>query len=413
MSRAPKFLLIFAALVASAAPLDLSDWKYRKKIPLTPGDGLAIVKLDREIYAAIGNRFGSLRVVRDGEELPYVFDTPSEHELPFVGVIKMFNRSLVPGVGIQFSLRTETWSKHNRVRLGTDLKNFRKNVRIETSHDGRNWSIVRNDGAIFNFSQDGHEFSSTTVEYPVSTQPFLRITIFGWNNISAIKAASLDYEYVRPAAFETLATLNPQVSEDAATKSTIVVLDLGLSGLSARRITLKTSSPQFHRAVGVEESDNGKDWSYLTQDTIARLPGSGFTQESLVLATWGDHRYYRLRIYNRDDKPIQIGPVQVEGLVHQIKFLAATRGSYWLYYASPDERMPEYDLSMVLARQSISEHLWTLDKAEENPSYRPPGAPRKPWSERHPVILYTALGCAVVALGVATFRFASRLRPSS
>jgi hypothetical protein len=413
MTQASKFLLIFAAVGVTAAPMDLSDWKYRKKILLTPGDGLAVVKIDREVYGAIGNRFGSLRVVRDGEELPYVFDTPSEHEQPFVGVIKIFNRSLVPGVGIQFSLRTETWSKHNRVRLGTDLKNFRKNVRIETSHDNRNWAIVRNDGAIFNFSQDDHEFSSTTVEYPVSTQPFLRITVFGWNDINAVKDASLDYEYARPTAFETLATLTPQVSEDAATKSTMVMVDLGLSGLSARRISLQTSSPQFHRAVAIEESDNGKDWSYLTQDTIARLPGPQFTQESLVLGIWGDHRYYRLRIYNRDDKPIQIGPVKVEGLVHQIKFLAATKGTYWLYYGSPQERMPEYDLSMVLARQSISEHLWTLERAEGNPSYRPPGAPRKPWSEQHPVILYTALGGAVVALGVATFRFASRLRPSA
>src|SRR5580704_12085477 len=68
------FLLLFAML-ANAAPLDLSAWKYRKRIPLTSGDGLAVVKLDREVYAANGSRYYKMRVFRDSEEVPFIFGT--------------------------------------------------------------------------------------------------------------------------------------------------------------------------------------------------------------------------------------------------------------------------------------------------------------------------------------------------
>jgi hypothetical protein len=72
-----------------------------------------------------------------------------------------------------------------------------------------------------------------------------------------------------------------------------------------------------------------------------------------------------------------------------------------------------YDLGDVIDRQQLAEHSWTLGPQEANPIYRPPPPPKKPWSEQHPAILYTVLGGAVLALGIATFRFASRLRPNA
>jgi hypothetical protein len=408
-------LLLLVTMLASAAPLDLSMWKYRKRIPVTPGDGLAVVKLDREVYAAIGDRAWELRVLRDQDEVPFVFNTPGQEEDHVVEPTEMFNRVLVPSVGIQFTMHSKGGARYTKINLGTDQKNFRKRVRIETSADGKRWAIARDNGAIFNFSQDGHEFSSTTVEFPASRQPYFRVTVFGWLDMDSVKDATLDWDFT-PATpkYEVLATLNPQIDEDTATKSTVVTVDMGLSGLPTRRFVLESQSPQFHRAVGIETSDDGKGWSYSTQGTIRRLPGPEFTDESLDVPAPSHQRYIRFRIYNRDDKPIQIGRVQAEGLVHRIKFLAATQGSYWLYYGNPGvSRMPEYDLELVLARQTFREITWTLGPAQNNPAYRPPAAPKKPWSEQHPAILYTVLGVAVLGLGGATLRFMARLRTSS
>ncbi len=104
---------------------------------------------------------------------------------------QMFDQSIVPNVGLEFTVQSRHGGAHNKVVIFTDLKNFRNRVRIETSQDGVRWSVARNDGAIFNFSQDGREFSSTSVEYPVSRRPFLRATIFGWTKNGSVTGRPL------------------------------------------------------------------------------------------------------------------------------------------------------------------------------------------------------------------------------
>jgi hypothetical protein len=410
MNRASKFLLLFA-VIASAAPLDLSAWKYRKRIPLTPGDGLSVVKLDREVYIGSSGAITDLRVIRDGAEVPFILTTREAQAAPESGPERLLDESVVPDAGLQFMIHLRKPGEHNSVLLQTDEKNFRRRVRIETSQDGVRWAIARDDGAIFNFSQDGREFSSTVVEYPVSTKPFIRVTIFGWTKKGSVTAAMVERSTGQPALYEVFSTLAPKVWEDSETKSTVATVDQGVSGLPVSRIRLETSSPQFQRAVTIETSDDGQQWQFLSQDVIARLPGADFKEESLEMRASGARRYLRLRIYNRDDQPLQIGRLTLEGLVSEIKLLAPADGPYWLYYGNAAAtRLPEYDLSAVLARKSFREVAATLNAAEANPAYHAPAPPRKPWSEEHPAILYTVLGGAVLALGIATLRFMARLR---
>jgi hypothetical protein len=142
------------------------------------------------------------------------------------------------------------------------------------------------------------------------------------------------------------------------------------------------------------------------------LPGADATEEQLTIPVQTTHRYLRLRIYNRDDKPIQTGTVQLEGITRFIKFLAASPGQYWIYYGNANAAAPVYDLPVVLSRrEKLTESSWTAGAQQANPAYKPPPEPKKPWSEQHPAILYTVLGVAVVGLAIATLRFASRLRP--
>lgn len=409
----PTLLLIFAML-ASAAPLDLSAWKYRKRIPLTPGDGLAVVKLDREVYLGAAFDLSDIRVVRDGQEVPYVREALGAADDHVVTPEKLVDLSVVEGPGVQFTMHVPRLP-HNRILLRTSEQNFRKRVRIEASADNQHWSILRSDGAIFDFTQDGRQFSSLAVDFPVSTKPYLRVTVLGWDKTASVEGSFLDYEVRRPAVRETLATAIPQIVENAKEQSTLATLDLGVEGLPVDRIVLEISSPQFQRAVSVEVSRNAKDWSYLSQGVIARMPGNGFTEEWLGISIpRTNRRYLRLHIYNRDDQAVQIDRVHFEGLIQRITFLAPAAGNYWLYYGNGNVHQPAYDLPVLLSRRENTVSLsWTIGPAELNPDYRPPPPPKKPWSEQHPAILYTVLGGAVLALGIATFRFAARLRPSS
>ena len=397
-------------MIASAAPLDLSAWKYRKKIPLTAGDGLAVVKLDREVYMGADSGLSDLRVVRDGSEVPFELGSLKQGGDDVTRSEKLLDMSVVDGSNLQFTVHVP-FTQKDRIQLDVTEQNFRQRVSIEGSNDNVHWAMLRADGAIFDFTKDGRQFSSLDVRFPLSTKPFLRITVFGWKKISAVTGASVDRELRWPELRETLATIAPRVAEDSETKATVATVDLGVAGLPIDRIVLSVKSAQFQRAASVEDSANGRDWSNLAQGVIARLPGTDFTEESLALTVPETHRrYIRVRIFNRDDQPLQLGPIQFEGLIRHIKFLAPLPGSYWLYYGENDVRSPQYDLPALLARTAYAEKNWTLGSAEPNPAYHPPPTPKKPWSEQHPAILYTVLGGAVLALGVATLRFAMRLR---
>ena len=412
MIRAPKFLLIFA-MIASAASLDLSAWKYRKRIALTLGDGFAVVKLDREIFIGARNTLADVRIVRDGEEIPSVihYDAVGNLTLPS---LKIVDKGIVEGKGVQFTLIAS--GAHDRVFIATKKHNFWQTVVIEASQDNKHWATLRSDGLIFDASQDGRAFRVMDVPYPVSTRRFLRVTVLGWMDLDAVESAGLDL--ASPLALdvmEMLSSITPVVTEDAATQSTLLTVDQGVSGLPIDQLHITSTTPAFHRAVTVEVSDDGKLWSSPAHGLfVRRVHNSGFSEESLTVPLFLDSgsRYQRVRVYNRDDQPLQFGPVQCEGRVRLIKFRAPASGNYWLYYGNPGAvTQPVYDLGKTLSwQEQLAKTAVPLGPAELNPAYRPPLPPRKPWSEQHPAILYTVLGGAVLALGIATFRFAVRLR---
>lgn len=398
-------------MLASAAPLDLSAWKYRKKIRLTPGDGLAVVKLDREVYMGAAPGLSDIRVIRDGAEVPSEVGTLQQRgDDDIRRPEKILDLSVVGGSNLQFTVHVPFGQK-DRIRLYVREQNFRQRVSVEGSTDNVHWAMLRSDGAIFDFTKDGRQFSSLEVAFPVSTKPFLRVTIFGWNKVASVAEAYVDHELRWPETREILATIAPIVAEDSETKTTVATMDLGVAGLPIDRILLTVESPQFQRAASVEGSSNGKDWLNLAEGVIARLPGADFSEESLALAVPETRlQHLRVRIYNRDDQPLRMGTMQLQGLVRHARFLASMAGNYWLYYGDNGVAAPQYDLPAVLARRKNTEVNWILGPAEANPAYHPPPEPKKPWSEQHPAILYTVLGAAVLALGIATLRFMARLR---
>ena len=412
-------MILLFAMLASSAPLDLSAWKYRKRIPLTPGDGLAVVKLDREVYFHARESLADVRVIHEGDEVPWVMHFPmtervNERHAPPI----LTDKGVVEGRGVQFTLTAS--GPHDRVSVGTDKRNFRQTVMVEASQNGEQWAVLRSDSSIFDFSQDGRVMSSLEVPYPTSTRRFLRVTVLGWMEVAAVTGASLGLgsghvEY----KLEPLSTIIPTVTEDSATQSTVLTLDQGAAGLPIDRLELTSTTPMFHRGVFLELSDDGQHWFGGRNGFIRRVHNDDFSEESMSVQVYeqvySGSRYQRIRIYNGDDKPLQIGPIQSMGRPRLVKFRAPEKGEYWLYYGNPSAvKQPRYDMFETLSStEKLMQTAILAGPGELNPTYHPPPPPKKPWSEQHPGILYTVLGGAVLALGVATFRFASRLRPNA
>lgn len=401
MTKPALSLLLFPLLLR--ADFTAARWQFRRSLPVERPQPVCAVRLDRVTYAAARADLADLRVLREGDEIPYVLETLSGgseyHEMQ----PEMLNKAAVPGAGVQVTLDLGAApAKHDRLRVGAGEKNFRRRVRIETSDDRKRWAIARDDGYIFDVSQGDRPASSLTVDYPVSTRRYVRATFFGWANPAAVQRVWLAYHAERPEVRETTASLEPQRAEDAKTQSTVLDVDLGVAGLPHDRAQIETPAPSFQRDVEADSSPDGRQWRFAGRGAIHRLPGG----DSLAVRFAEQHdRYLRLRIFNRDNQPLPISSVMIDAPARRVTFECRVPGRYWLYSGNQEARRPGYDLAAILSsRQVAAERLTALGPQERNPDYRPPPSPAKPWSDRHPIVLYGALTAAVVVMGSLSLR---------
>jgi len=411
MTRRLLSLLLFS--VPAMQALDTTRWQSQAAIQVPPGSaGIATVKLTREIYVRSRAGLADLRVVRGGDEVPYLIDVRRgtvefrEIEPPVI------NQSVAPGRGLQLTLDLGSHFKHSRVRLSTGETNFKQKVRIETGDDGRSWAIVRADGYIFDFSQGDRHMAMLTVDYPASTMRYVRVTVFGWMKTDAVRQAWAAYRNEIPAERDVMDTVVPQQSQDPETKSSLLLIDLKQAGVPYDRVRLESESSHYYRAAELETSKDGKDWRFAASGTIfqtASEPSSG-------LAFGERHeRYLRLRIFNGDDKPVPVQSVVIEVTARLLKFaLASGAAPFYLFTGNPDAKPPSYDFGAILAREAPQPEVGAvLIAPAANPGYRPPPPPVKPWSERYPQLLYGTLAAAILVMGYVTVRFLMKVKSAS
>jgi hypothetical protein len=402
--------LLCASLLAGAG-FEPSHWKFRTPVRVPESGRLCVIPFDRALYSRMREDLADLRVIRDWEEVPYFIESLAGSVEERECQPKILNKSVIPDTGVQITLdlnKCDGLKQHSRIALVTRETNFRQKVRIESSDDNRFWLIAREDGYIFDFTQGDRKLSVLTLDYPVSTRRYVRATIFGWTNPEAVTGASSSYRVERPAERYILDAITPERSEDAETRSSILKLDLGQAGLPHSQVRLEADRSDFHRAVELEASDDAKTWRMVTRGTIFQVPG----EQSLAISYPERHdRYLRLRIFNGDNRPAPTQRVYVETVKRVFKFLPPSAGDVWLYYGNPDAKPPVYDLAAILTRQApIPETSPIVGDWALNPDYRPPPGQERPWSERHPALLYGVLGVAVLGMGLVTVRFLLKVR---
>jgi hypothetical protein len=109
-------------------------------------------------------------------------------------------------------------------------------------------------------------------------------------------------------------------------------------------------------------------------------------------------------VLDRDDQPLQVRGVSVRVPVERLLFEASGPASYRLTYGSSDRRAPSYDLARTagdLAAWGASARPALLGPARR---LAPAGEAARPWTERHPSLLWAGLVGVVVALGALTWR---------
>jgi Protein of unknown function (DUF3999) len=111
---------------------------------------------------------------------------------------------------------------------------------------------------------------------------------------------------------------------------------------------------------------------------------------------------WTITIENQDDAPIEVASVRLEMLERRLCFDAAAGASYTLYYGDRALAAPEYDYARLFAAAD-DPAMATLGAEMANPAYQPRPDDR-PFTEKHPALLWAALISVIVLLGLVALR---------
>ena len=414
MSLRPLAVIAILLPAVGFADFTPSAWKFRKRLPVESGKPISSAHVDRQVFAKAASSLDDIRIVRGSEEVPYLITRMSGSRENKQIDAEILDRSAI-GDSVQFVLALPSnVARHSRVNLATNQSNFRKKVRLEASADRQSWALVRKEAYIFDFTYEAQHSSILSVEYPVSTRRYLRVTIEGWQDPAVLTGAGVSLAEDRPPVRQVVQefkTLTP--TEEPKTKSTNYVLDFGETGVPKDLLRFELQGePLFHRAVEVEVSeDPTKGWSPHAHGVIFRIAD----EQSLWIQLQDTRaRYFRIRVFHGDDQPVPIRSVVAESIIRRVIFPVREGADYWMYYGNAAAKTPAYDLPMVLARSSIESASTINAGAEEaNPGYIEPPPPVKPFSDRHPELLWGILGIAVLAIGYMTVRFLQKASVNS
>jgi hypothetical protein len=141
--------------------------------------------------------------------------------------------------------------------------------------------------------------------------------------------------------------------------------------------------------------------------TLARLPDTKRQPQTidLGLGAMSSASTVRLTIQNGDDSPLALQAITLEMREREVCFLRKANTSYTLRYGDPSLGPPRYDLTPIEAAAADA----SISTLGAERALTPETAAVRPFTERHPVLLWVALIIVVGTLGVVALRSAKKV----
>jgi hypothetical protein len=413
-------LVVVAALGASALSTDLPSawrsWTSSRTIAAGRPDALNYLALDREVFAHSENHLADLRVIDDlGQELPFEVRsqiTPPPQPLKLAATLR--ENSFVPGQFTQVVLDLgERAAFHNSLSVQTSESDFINWVEVAASDDAHQWRIVNARAPISRFRRENLD-GNQTIRYSENNARYLRVRIqeaahtFEVTGVEVFSSPAI----ITASPAESGALLTSMLPPDAngAPSQTQWTVDAGAAAIPIARFNFETTQPEFYRAVRLLNSPDEKEWQPVGGGEIHRFLVDGKIEESLSVQSyemWGP-RYWRVEVLNASDAPLSEVRLSLAMPSRFVLFHPAPNRSYRLIYGNYRATAPQYDLARTLhiqANETLAQLGLGAEEATSN--YTDP----RPFTERHPNLLWLALGLAIVFLGYAALR--SMRTPSS
>ena len=389
-----KNLYALAAMVLFAG--SISYFKYQRPVEVS-GTGQRYIAVDENIWRHARPDLGDLRLYSNQTETPYALITESGSEQRQRTTVPVLQQSTVSGK-TQFLVDMSALAEYDHVNLSLASKNFVAHADVEGSDDlhGKQWASL-GDSILYDLSKENLG-GNNTLRLPRSTYKYLRVNIDGPVKPQDVAGAVSEMAEEQPAAWRDVGVgIIPK--QEQGGKDTVFTFDVA-GNVPVEQVTfsIDPAQPNFQRSVEIQnENGAGIGSGEINRIHMVRDGQKIDSEDQVVSFSANGQKIIKVVIRNGDDPPLKLAGIRLQQLERRIYFDIPVQGQLTLYYGDEKLEQPVYDYAKLFLRDK-SPVAVQLGPEVSNSAYteRPD---ERPWSERHPAVLWVVIIAAVLVLG--------------
>lgn len=416
-------LLLLA--VAAATP-EFRYFRYERPVNVTSHDGSGSAQtcgvLDATAIEHAQADLGDLRLYHDGSETPYVIrtDAPVRAAEQKIAALNLGTRA-----GQTTFDAAMPDGQYSDISLDVSGANFIATVTVTGTHDESHLHETRL-GAYTIFDLTDQKLGrSTVLHLPASDFRYLHFAIAGpvkpqqIGGMTVGRVPATEPHYLVVAETSQVAQHGNQTTIQFTTPAHVpadrIVFLPGAQPVNfSRDVTVKVSALPTRSTPEEELPRTTQAFGNLLRVHGTR-DGHRLDEEHLSIgAPWfaasPEGSRWTITIDNGDDPPIELKSVRLEMIQRKLCFDAAAPGSgYTLFYGDAALTAPRYDYARLFMAEKDPAPA-TLGLEQANPQYQKRPDTR-PFTERHPWLLWVALALVIAVLGLVALRTAKQTIP--
>lgn len=394
-----KKVAVLVAIFLFAAPA-VSYFKYRRHSEPTTSTGQHYIVVDEAFWLHARQDLSDIRMYANEKEIPYQLTIESGGVETEQKQFRVLQPSSVGGK-TQFLLDMSAVPEYDRINLKLATKNFVAHARVEGQDDlhGTSWALL-GVTTLYDLTDEklGH---NSTLQLPLSAYKYLRVTVDSAVKPADVESGTAGVTRAEKAVWREVGSVPKQEQQG---KDTVLTFSIP-ANTPVDRLTLQIDPSQgnFRREIEIR---GPQDQSYGSGE-ISRIHmqrnGQKVDVEQTSLDLCGNcQNILKAVVHNGDDTPLRIASAHLLQIERRIYFDSDASLQPWIYYGDDKLGRPEYDYAKLFQKEKTASPV-ALGAEETNAAYT--GRPdSRPWSERHPAILWIAIIAAVLILGGVAVR---------
>jgi hypothetical protein len=403
-------ILLGAAILAGPSS---SYFKYERPVQAT-GAGQHYLVVDEPVWKNARPDLGDLRLYNGQTEIPRALAVQRgslEHDRKTVRVLQ---QSKVDGK-TQFLIDMSGVLEYDHIDLDLAARNFVGRAMVEGQDDlhGTRWAALASP-ILYDFSKEdlGH---NSTLRLPLSTYRYLRVTIDGPVSPAQVLGASSEFRQEQKAVWRDVAGSPKQEAlpekrtpndfgRNPPVKGTLLTFTVP-ENVTVERVAFEVdpAQPNFKREVEIQDAQGQTiGTGEISRIHMVRAGQKIDTENEEVDFPAIGHKTISVIIYNGDDAPLRLKSARLQQYERRVYFDAPAQGTLTLYYGDEKLEPPVYDYAKLFQQETnATEAALGAEAANSAFQARPD---ERPWTERHPAVLWIAIIVAVVILGAVALR---------